>query len=321
MGKKKSIAKIKKPLYNAIKKIVDVEDIRGVYEYRNTYILSKAQDNLQSATNLFGGALCDGLPGMFLPTDFIHAVSVNWNKKADAAVRAITDSGNFSFETIKIKVVNSYASHTLRNNTTSEVKIRVYTFAPKKESTTRPDILWVNAYARATAAGKMKVGADITQLGEGPFKFPEVTANYKISCDQFTLGPGQTKMLVTQGPKDKLLTLSSQFESTNYNSVAPYSRFCVAVYEQQIGGDVSGNYGRYLDSNAGFGVIVETVVHYKVAMPEQVGFTYPGAFAPGTQGVLNRYDTWFKFNYSAAQTDNLAQVNEGFDAAAVTIRQ
>lgn len=318
-SKKKVMAKIRKPLYNAIKKIASVDELRGVYEYRYTYAFSKAQDNLQSVTNLYGGTTCDGIPGFFLPTDFIHAASVNWNKKTDSATRLYTDAGNFSFETIKIKVINAYASHTIRNNTTSEAKIRVYTFAPKKEGAARPDTMWANAYARATTAGKMKTGADITQIGEGPFKFPEITANFRISCDQFTLGPGQTKVLVTQGPKDKLLTLNSQYEITTYNSIAPYSRFCIGVYEQQIGADIAGNCGRYTNNNAGYGIIVETVVHYKLAMPEQVGFTYPAAFAAGTQQILNRYDTWYKYNYSAAQVNaTLAQTNEGFDAAAVT---
>lgn len=332
-GKKVKIAKLSKPMRKAIEHVFEKKPVVGVYKNIFTHALFTPADNLQSITALRSGATCDGDDsGFFSYGDITHMASVLFNSKTDSTTHNYGDVDNFDPRSLTFKIMNSYVAHTIRNNTTAEVKLRMYTFAPKGLCDDLPYDVWNNSYVQALSAGFINSGLTIGTLNEGPTKFAAVRSLFNIVCVQFVLGPGQTKVCYTQGPRDFEFNGFGGYSASASSTTSTYhydkfSRHVIITCENNISGSVTaGAAGRYTDVSytAGFAVHVENVVYYKIAMPEKAGFVYPvlaSVAAGDVQPMLNRVNTYHVYNYSPAQGGAIAQVNEGFDANAITPRQ
>lgn len=319
---KKKVAKLSKPMKEAVKRIFTNPEVRGVYKTIVYGAINTGADNLQGITPIGCGHDVDGITtGFFMPSDFLHAASVLWNYKADSQIIKQYDAGNFEPRSLKINVVNSYVAHTLRNNSQGEIKYTVYTCAPKDNmyNGNVPDYVWQRAYATAYNSGlnpQINPTLAYNTLGEVPTKFKEFTQLFKSSYTQFVLAPGQTKTWSTQGPKEMELDLSRQWANdTQWSVFGPYCRFVFIVAESCLTFATDGKIGRFTDLTAGtpYNSAMENVLFYKLSMPEQAGFVYPASTAAGVIQKLNsRTDKYHVYNYGVAQgaSNPIIQIDE-----------
>lgn len=230
--------------------------------------------------------------------------------KADAQTNVHTDVGNFQPTNTKIKILNSFVQHTIRNNSQGDVKYTVWTCAPKQKISNGnvPDYVWQRAYATAYNLGnnpQINGTLDYRTLGEVPTKFTQFTTMFNSSYTQFVLAPGQTKTWSTQGPKQFVLDLAqSWINDSEYAIIDTYSRFVIIVAESQLTFGTDGKLGRYTDLTAAspYSTAMESIVNYKLAMPEPTGFAYPASTAAGVIQKLNfRVDKYHVYNYGVAQ--------------------
>jgi len=324
-GLKKKIAKLNKPMKEAIKKVFEKPEVRGIYKNIYFQALETGADRLQGVRTL-SVATCDSVTtGFFMPSDFLHAASVMWNGKTDNQSRSNGDTGNFQSRTFKCRIVNSYVAHTLRNNSQSEIRYTVYTCAPKDIDLNAgtPDYAWSKAYTTAIAASAINSGVSETTWGEAPNKFASFRELYNNSYTTFVLAPGQTKTWSTQGPKDYDMDMSQQWgNDAQFSTCAKYSRFVMIVMEGNLHVGADGKVGRYTDLASGTAFVspIEHVLHYKLAMPEQVGFVRPDPLpAAGSYQILNqRIDKYHIYNYGVSQGTAISLVDQQEPSQALT---
>jgi len=315
-GVKKKVATLSRPLKEAVKNVFKAPEVRGVYRNIKYQLLATGGDNAQNVYTVQNATVDSVTGGMFMPSDILHAASVMWNGKSDSTTRAYNDSGNFNSKNVKIRVVNSYVQHTIRNNGQGEVRYSVYTCAPKDKGLDGgvPSFVWDKAYTTAFAAGSVNSGLSIYSLGERPTKFKSFNDQYKSSVEQFVLAPGQTKTWSTQGPKDFEIDYTGNWlNDTEWATSSKYCRFVFIVIEGPVTIATDGKVGRFTDltSTSPYGTALENRTFYKLAMPEQTGFTYPGTFpVTTTQQVLNnRIDKYYSYQYGDSQGSSNPIVN------------
>lgn len=319
----KKVLKLTKPMKEAVKQVFAPNQIRGVYKnYNYGYMVSKYAntDNTQYVYPVTVTNTDSITSGLFMPSDFLHAASVMWNAKADNQARAYGDTNNFDKQSFKCNVINSYCQHTIRNNTQGDLTYTVWTCAPKDNGTSAdiPDYVWQKAYTTAIAATQINSGVGNTTFGESPNKFAVFRDMFKSSFTKFTLTPGQTRVWVTQGPKNMELETFKQLENDAlWLPVAKYTRFVFVVVQSELTITSGMTTGRYtdLDGSAGYATPIENVLYYKLSMPENAGFRFTQAGTPTSAGdrqiLTQRLDKYHVYNYGAAQgAFNIVKVEE-----------
>lgn len=315
-GVNQKVAKLSKPVKEAVKKIFESPQVKGVYKHVNYSAINPYNDSLQYVFPIFVSTTDSIASGMFLPSDFIHAASVMWNNKTDSQSRAQSDSNNFPARNLQLKVINSYVAHTLRNNTQGEMKYTVWTCAPKDNGTSAniPDYVWQHAYTTLNTAGVINGGVGNTSLGEVPTKFKVFRDMFKSSWTTFVLKPGETRTWSTQGPKMYDLDTSAQWENEAlYLPIAKYSRFVFVVVESPLTATTTGAVGRFTDvaSGTGYCSVLENIFYTKLSMPEQAGFQTPAVFAGNSNIQLTqRAEKYYFYNYGAAQGGTIVNIDQ-----------
>ena len=309
-GVNKKVLKLTKPMKEAVKQVFAPNQIRGVYKnYNYGYIVSKYAntDNTQYVYPITVSTADSISTGLFMPSDFLHAASVMWNSKADSQSRSYSDSNNFDKQSFKATVINSYIQHTIRNNTQGDLTYTVWTCAPKDNGTSAniPDYVWQKAYTTAISAGQINSGVGNTTFGEQPSKFSVFRDMFNASYTRFTLTPGQTRVWVTQGPKNLEINTFNQLENDAlWLPIAKYSRFVFVIVNSELTITAGMTTGRYtdLEGSNGYATPIENVLYYKLSMPDTAGFSYPASTAAGVRQILTqRLDKYHVYNYGAAQ--------------------
>lgn len=322
VAKKKLVAKLSKPVKEAVKKIFEPRACRGLYKTLTSNVWTLSANNKQGIFSLGTGATVDGYGGaFFMPGDMIHAASVMWLGKADSQTRAYNDATNFEPKDFKVTCLNSYAVFTCRNNTQAEYKCRLYTFKPKCYDDYNAYEQWQRVYYTLKDAAVTDGVTTFDYIGETPLRFRELKDRFKIEEQKFMMKPGQTVVRHIQGPKNEVIDFQKHYTlDSAFRKYSPYTRFCIMVVEPQLCYTSTGAPGFYFQNlGAGYGLVHSLQYEIKLAMPEQAGFTYPAAFAGSTQQKLNfRHDRYMYFSYLTGISGNVVDINEDDPTAPIT---
>lgn len=328
--KKVRIAKLGTPMKNAIKKIAAGSKImpKAVYISRAIYwVNNPPPDNGQIVhflQVLGANGTSDGNPDvLFSPTDFLHAASVAYNFKADTNIRTYTQTDNFDYRIFKTHLFNSYAVVTIKNNTQFEYSIKFIEFEYKSNCTYTASAMWTKVLTDANSANATNVGSN-NSYGQVPDTWQAMKDYCVMTTKQFSLNPGETKIMMVQGFKnidfDYQKFLSNNVPASTTPAVAAVPFFSIArgsksvalVYENPLTGSTAAGGmvpGRFTNSTYGStnrtGLFYEVKQHYRFGMPEQAGFEYPASTAAGVNQILsNRINKFLQYDYAVAQLGN-----------------
>lgn len=266
--------------------------------------------NVQTFPYKFSSNTIQGL--LFDPVSVLQAASCLFNKFDATLVKLNTNAGQFSDKNVVIDVKNAYATFYLKNNGQRTLHIDIYDCAFKGIPPVAPNIntLWAQCLTDDYNNGINVNNFGINTLHVTPSMSPEFMRRMKFEKRTIVLDPGQTHQFILPGPKNQRYDFSKFWRDTVFVNLQPMVRTVMAVVKTDLIASYTGTAPRVKDTigrlaedglNGVNGLLIESTIHYHIAMPEQAGFVYPASTALGvSQALTNRHKARYVFNAMVA---------------------
>lgn len=317
--------KVSKKLRAKIKKVLAVPEYRGTLHQNFTFADAAtkiyyidANADQQVVMYYVQQAPRD----IFSPARFLDAASFLWNRKAKTTSPTIGDAGNFDPNATQIHIVNSWFSCEFYNNSQRQYTLNLWDVYPKTmsgDTNQDPINAWIGALTQeALAEGQ---GGNVSGMLNSALRSkPTFTAQWKqlfrMDEKKVVLEAGQSYTHFIQGPRDMKLDLAKTYSNGVLQFNQKYVCYPVVAYwanHTATDTNAEGHFGEgaSLAVQNGHGVRMDQQFHYELGMPEQVGFTYPAAFAGSTGQTLNRRHTSYAVStFSMAKTGVIHEIDE-----------
>jgi len=330
--------KVNKYFKAKVQKSLAPQRISGFIEYRDTQYVRYEVDNEQSVyyagfrtSEAIDGVTQSGqslLPWHFSPWRVLDSASVMFNAKAGPTynpnLAAVNEFG-VVVNTLKIHVRKSWATYQFRNSTERPQYLSVYTVAPKVTDAQGDELFFNQWYESLQAEKSQKIllstGTTFRQMDLKPTSCAQMRRKYKMVETKITVEPGQCFDYVLPGPEDITYDFNKYYDDSLFKNLQKMCRTVIicAVQDLAINYDVddvladmkvarSGNPTLNTESgkNVVGGMCIEYREFYDITMPDQAGFTYPAAFAAGTQQTLNhRKSVKYYYNWNGVATGDV----------------
>jgi len=317
-GRKK--LKVSRKMYQAVKQVMAAEQVKGrlkrtivspLWYGGNAEVGGGTISNKQKVSYLKQNQA-------FQLQEFQDAVAVLFGNKTMAEVP--TGSSVFiDHRNLKVNIHNSYQKILYKNNSQRQYTIKVFIVAPRrKDNALEPKGDWnsqlVNNAPSAvfdpadTSVARNTVAMTYETFGAMPTRLDGWNANWKCEIQTLILQPGQQQTVYVQGPKNITLDMEKQYQGTVAQANWMHTRWVMNIFYADLVATSAGAIGRYAEAGQpvggafdGNGVLVETEYHYRIGMPEQAGFVYPGT-TTGVQGLGKRRNVYAEATYYDAQS-------------------
>lgn len=310
--------KVSFKLRKKINKVLEGKMPKGYYQETYLGTFSTTVNNGQESA-VIKGPTVDGVQGEFFsPTQIQNAASILWNRKTPTASYNFADAGSFNPNNVKINVVKQWATIKYRNNTERIYYLNIYACRRKisEPSTTAQtsETDWKQAMQiEGTSNVNVNTITNAT-LYATPFITKSMSDKYDIECTKVIMAPGEEYTYTITGPSRMYDFRKFYFGNAPYpfNKKMNVNVFHVAYNDLISTSTGTANVGRIgnNDAAAGYSIIYEVNMYYKLEMPEQTGITWATAptlisgqqaipVAGNTSYIGNRRDAYAIFNNGA----------------------
>lgn len=269
--------------------------LKGVHTntgYAQMWINKSNQQSIYQAS--WNGSQDNGVH--FRGLQVLDAASQLWHGK-QPTIDQLSDVGgqNFNIQYGIVKVVNSYVTWTLANESHKTFFITIYECMYKSNrvgsEVTSALAYWRKCAAEDVAAGISKDGANAYEvigaytpekLGATPGQTSGFSKMFKYTTRKVILEPGQRFVHTIQGPKDTTYDFSKSYVNNVYADMLGNKSVSVfAVVHSDLVTNINGGSGRYAApilagaESGGHLVATEVKAHYILELPEQSGIRLP----------------------------------------------
>lgn len=269
--------------------------------------------NVQPVPAVFSSQGTKGL--MFDPASVLQAASALFNGFTAVAAKTASTAGQFSYRNIIIDVKSSYGVHYLKNNGQRTLEVDIYEVGYKANNETVSDIN--TAFAQClTDDNTNSININnygINTMHVTPSMSPEFKRRFKFVKRQIILEPGQFHQIITPGPKNMRYDFSKFWRATNFVNAQPMARTLMFIVKTDLiastNAGVADTIGRLKEKGKANvnGLLIESTVHYHIAMPDQAGFVYPTVVVGASQFLGYRHPARYVLNVTAASAGGAVQ--------------
>lgn len=280
--KSKQSVRVTSEFRKKVKKAMEAAAIKGRYIEIDYDMMRFVNSDNQQATKLMGES--------FTPQQVLDAASVLWNDKPFTMNKIFTNPKNFTYNTVKIHVEDSYRVYELRNNSRRTFVVKLFNCKSKiKDQQSSPVLTWGDSLAvENNDIGANVRGANTTTLYNDPRFLNNWNNQWSANVTTVTLDPGQTYKYFVQGPKNHLYDFTKYVKDSVpqiFTNLTKESRFNFAIYYPDVVSTDLATAGRFTDpgpgTNISDGITFESKSVFKLRMPEQAGFVYPSTTGVG----------------------------------------
>lgn len=329
---RKKLIKVPLKLRKQVKQIMEKSDYVGWFKEKYWNIVYKLGDNVQNVYSLLDRTV-NGIPGLlFDPLSVNNAASILFNKRVPGAASLTNaDADLFNTATLKIKVIDSSVQHLIKNVTGQTINIKLWDISPKSiipGPGHNPVIFLQGELLRLAPTGAAGSSTDVssmnvlgnlvTDIGFSPNMVPAFRQYYSLDETVIRLEPGKEYLHVLKGPSHKLYDYTKFFQNgsitiNNAQKFMKQTMICIVGDIQSTTGPAV-SVGRFTDTVAAdpYGIVVESTMFTKVAMPEQAGFVVPAVpvAAGRSQFLGNRKSAFAIKNWVQTQVGVVVNVDD-----------
>lgn len=304
-GRSRKKVKVSKSFRKKVKKVIESREQYGWFQERDSFSGNPIPplDEAQQVFNV-GTWNSDGAPTFFDPISVLNAASILFNIKGPLVPdKTITDAGNFQNETLRVRVIDSNVTYRFKNNTARQILLKLWDYSPKTIGKSNQNVLneWNSALVMMAPSGAPGTTGTLTNLnplsvtfqtiGASPKHCPSLMHQYSWDETIVNIEPGKEFTHTLKGPKDKMYEFAKFYVNGVFQNQQKIVKGTLAAFWTDLTSTITGGVGRWTDMTGGVGtgLLCEVTAFYKIAMPEQAGFTIPTpAIGPGRAQQLTR---------------------------------